>query len=220
MDIFGEILKFANMFLTAAEGKVIDITKRLEQKKQEEISRKETEAFLGHTGVSPENIIVPTSDELAKLRDRKFREAVQEKAGIWMHRFSDIRKDDQGFFILKQDNPAGNEMSPGHLLADYAINLTPYWKVTSTKDNRINLEPIGSNPFLTGIGAGGAKLNQYDFEVFTGKAEKERIERIQKLISDGKATIDDVKYLLDGTVPVNMGPNGAQGGWYNSKIGR
>jgi len=190
----------------ATEEKVIDISKQLEQKRIQRELGKAMPAEIEQEA---------PGDDLSKKRKQKFLSEVQEKSNVWMHRFSDVRKDDKGFFILKTDNPAGNNMKPGQLLADYAMNQTPYWKITRVDDQRISLEPIGSNPFLTGIGAGGAKLNKYDFDVFTGKAEQDRIQRIKRKLEGGTAEIDDVKYMLEGTVPTQMGPNGAQGGWYN-----
>lgn len=195
-----------NIKMASDDKKVVNITDKLEQKKiKEELSKAKP--------IDPD--IEPSKDELKTMREQVSSVKVQEQTGLWFHRFSDVRKDDKGFFILKQDNPAGNRMLAGQQLADFALNWTPYWLIKNIEGNRINLQPIGPNPFLTGVGAGGAKLTNLDVSVFTGDYEKKRIETVQKKINDGDASIDDVVYLLDGTVPVNMGPNGAQGGWYN-----
>jgi hypothetical protein len=201
----------SKIYAIAAE--VLDITQKLENKQRQTEQQETKKKFEEST---PENLIAPTKDELGAMREQKFLQEVQQQSGIWMHRFSDIRKDNSGFYILKQDNAAGAKMAPGHLLADYAVNMTPYWKIISVDGNRINLEPIGPNPFLTGVGAGGAKLTDFDVSVFTGEYEKDKVKETYNKIQNGSATIDDVVYLLDGTVPTNMGPNGAQGGWYNS----
>lgn len=192
---------------------VIDVS-NIFQKKLEESQQKDVAKQFGE--VLPQQFEETSPDDFTAARAKKQLSEIQQAAGTWMHRFSNVRKDDNGFFILKSDNPAGNKMSIGDLLSDHAMNMTPYWKITNIVGDRINLEPIGSNPFLTGVGAGGAKLDAYDIKVFTGAAEKERVERIQQSLEDGSATLDDVVYLLDGTVPVNMGPNGAQGGWYTA----
>ena len=205
------LTEFCNYFLRIATDeseKIVDISQQLSQKRIKREFEKAVPAPIPMEEVG-------SKDDLSKRREQKWLSEVQQKLNIWMHRFSDVRKDGAGFFILKTDNPAGNNMRPGELLADYAMNQSPYWKITKVDNQRISLEPIGSNPFLTGIGAGGAKLDKYDFDVFTGKAEQDRIEKIKQKLEDGTADIDAVKYVLDGTVPVNMGPNGAQGGWYN-----
>ena len=201
----------ASLFAEAAE--VIDLSQRLEQKKELSEQERLKQELQQAQPVSP---VLPTTDELSQMRDRKTQTELQQKSGVWMHRFSDVRKDEHGFYILKEDNPAGNRMVPGHLLADHAINQTPYWSVTEIVDNKIYLKPIGKNPFVSGVGAGGAKLTDFDVSVFTGENERKRLESIQKKLDDGTATIDNVTYLLDGTVATRMGPNGAEGGWYSS----
>jgi len=191
---------------------VIDLNERLKQKKDEsnqegvkKVLNENAPAHLEeHSG----------GDDLSRARERSFLQKVQETSGSWMHRFSDVRKDDNGFFIFKADNPAGNKIKPGDELSDQAMNRTPYWKVISIQGDKIRLAPIAPNPFATGKGAGGATLTEHDVSVFTGEHEKKRTQDTQVKLQDGTAAIDDVVYLLDGTVPVNMGPNGAQGGWY------
>lgn len=217
---FEDLAHYVDLFcVLAEEGKVSDLSKRLEEKKKQDEQKKMQEQLGKTQTTGPEPPPAPL-DELAKKRKEKatseFTSEVHQETGVWMHRFSDIRKDDQGFFILKQDDPSGPLMAPGQLLADYAVNLTPYWKITSIQGDRINLEPIGNNPFLTGVGAGGAKITDLDISVFTGAYEKKRLEYAAQKMAAGTATIDDVIYLLEGTVPTNIGPNGAQGGWYHA----
>jgi len=221
-DIFKLAVIFQNAVVKSSQKEPIQISANVIdvgnvfQKKLEETRQKDIAKQFGE--VLPASFEESTQDDLTKARERKQLSEIQQapRGGTWMHRFSNVRKDDNGFFILKSDNPAGNKMSVGDLLSDHAMNMTPYWKIKNITGDRIVLEPIGPNPFLTGVGAGGAKLDSYDIKVFTGEAEKERIEKIQQSLEDGTATLDDVVYLLDGTVPVNMGPNGAQGGWYTA----
>ena len=205
--------KIRQSSLLVMSQKILDLSKKLEQKKIQDEEKK----ILEQLEIAKPEIptILQNQNELQQKHEQRELSEIEKELGVWLHKFSDVRKDEIGFFILKKDNPAGKKMKPGQLLADLAINTTPYWKITSIEQNRINLEPIGNNPFLTGIGAGGAKLTNYDVSVFTGDAEKKRVEQIINKMQKGNATIDDVIYLLDGTVPTQMGPNGAQGGWYN-----
>lgn len=139
-----------------------------------------------------------------------------ETTSSWMHKFSDVRKDERGFYILREDNPDGWRMKSDDLIADVAMNTTPYWKVLANDQERVDLEPIGPNPLLTGVGAGGYVFRASDFKVLTGEYERERVGKIiERLESGDPLQIFDVKYLLLGTVPLNFGPNGPQGGWYN-----
>lgn len=199
--------------LLASDKKVLDLSQKLQEKKQKE----EQEKLKRDLEAIKPAIEEPgrTIDDLSKKREQKFLSEVEEKAGIWMHRFSDVRKDDSGFFILKSDNPAGYKIRIGDELSDYALNMTPYWRVESIKDQRISLIPINNNPFKTGTGAGGAKITKHDIDVYTGDYERKKIEQVNEAIEKGNIDIDSLKYLLLGTIPVQFGPNGAQGGWYN-----
>lgn len=192
---------------------VLDLTQKLQEKKEKEQASSSQETLMESVPLEAPEII--SIDPFSKKREEKFLSEVADVTGVWMHRFSNVRKDDRGFFILKSDNPAGKNMKRGHLLADYAINQNPYWEISSIEGERINLKPIGSNPFITGIGAGGAKITDEDIKVFTGEHEQERIKEIQQKVNNGTATIDDVQYILLGTCPLRFGPNGPEGGWYN-----
>lgn len=193
-------------------GRILDISKKIEERKQKGEQEKERLSALDKLNeATPPTEIEQGPAPLDVFTQKK----LQRAEGIWQHRFSNVRKDSSGFFILKEDNDAGNLMQPGDKLADVAMNLTPYWVITTISGNKINLNPIPPNPFATGVGAGGAKITDSDISVFTGDYERARVTKIRDLMNSGKATIDDIKYLLLGTVPVNMGPNGSQGGWYN-----
>jgi hypothetical protein len=198
--------------LANKDKKVLDLSERLKQKKekdeQQSLQKELQEAI-------PEVDTSAPVDELSARREQKFLSEVEEKAGIWMHRFSDVRKDDKGYFILKSDNPAGSKMRVGDQLADHAINMTPYWMISGIDGERISLTPIGSNPLKSGVGAGGAKITKHDIDVYTGEYERKRVQQINEAIDAGTLDIDTFKYILLGTVPVNFGPNGAQGGWYS-----
>lgn len=199
--------------LKRTAGDVVDVSDRFKQK-QEETEQEKILQQLQQS--SPSEFDQKQQNDMEKARESKFLSQIQEKSQSWMHRFSDVRKDEEGFFIFKNDNEAGNKMLPGQFLSDYAMNNTPYWQIVSVDGDKIRLKPIGSNPLLTGVGAGGAKLTNFDINVFTGNAEKQKVETISKKLESGEANIDDVIYLLEGTAPLQMGPNGSQGGWYNA----
>jgi len=161
----------------------------------------------------------PQEHEIPDGITRELATAYYEKTSAWMHRFSDVRSDDEGFFLLHEDNSDAWRMKPGDLIQDVALNAMPYWQVTENdrfQEKRVSLKPIGPNPFSTGIGAGGAKIYPKDVKILTGEYEKERIVAIETMIESGEyKDIGDVKYVLLGTVATNFGPNGPQGGWYH-----
>lgn len=117
-----------------------------------------------------------------------------------------------------------DDVEIGDLVEDMAMSAAPYWKVhdIDTDANIIYLEPYGKNPFVPNaegeiIGAGGKKFDQHDFDVMGGKYEQDRIDRILDIINKKQYhDISDIAYILLGTVPVHVGPNGSQGGWYSS----
>lgn len=155
----------------------------------------------------------------APLGDRVF-----ESQGVWMYPFSKIKKDTtEGWYIDWFDDPGGihdmNSASIGDKVADQTLNMTPYWEISfiNADQGRIYLNPIEPNPFITGVGAGGNPITEWDMDVHSGEYEKKRIDYILDQIREGTAvSIGDVVYLLKGTVPLQMGPNGAQGGWYST----
>lgn len=118
-----------------------------------------------------------------------------------------------------------DKINIGDKIADYVASNAPYWIVTNIDETkkRIFLEPIPPNPYTPNpegkvIGAGGHEFTQHDFDVASGSYEKERIDHLLDIINKKEYhDINDVKYILLGTVPVQMGPNGAQGGWYNCR---
>jgi hypothetical protein len=239
-------LKKAYLYFTACltllaskDKKVIDLTQKLQEKKDQQIKyqparlnpdeeqksdkKKDLNQRIHEKKIKqdlsqslPNITEIEPADQLSEKREQKFLQEVSEKAGSWMHSFSHVRRDEHGFYILITDNPAGSKMRPGDQLSDYAMNMTPYWKVISVDGERINLEPINSNPFKSGVGAGGAKITKHDIDVYTGEHERKVIERINKSIEEGNVDIDRIKYILLGTVPTRFGPNGAEGGWYNA----
>lgn len=169
-------------------------------------------------------MLTSAADELAmeeQMRPALPREMATkyyEKTNSWMHPFSGVRKDELGFFILHEDNPDGWRMKPGDLIQDVTLSEIPYWQVKKNnhQEKAVYLEPIGPNPFITGVGAGGAKITKKDIRVLTGEYEEERVQAIWDALDSGEIkNVSDVAYLLMGTVGVNFGPNGPQGGWYN-----
>jgi len=150
--------------------------------------------------------------------------AIYAKKGIWMIPFNSIKKDPQeGWYADWAEEPGSvqdlADVNVGDKVSDQSLNFTPYWQVNGVDEskNRIYLDPIEPNPFVTGVGAGGAKIGDFDMEVFSGEYERKRVDSILQDVKAGHVhSISDVAYLLLGTVPLQMGPNGAQGGWYNA----
>jgi hypothetical protein len=146
-----------------------------------------------------------------------------EHHGVWQYPFNQVQKGgDEGWFINWFDSQGGipdvDSVNIGDKVADSALNMTPYWEVNFVDAGKglIFLTPIEPNPFISGIGAGGKQLTDWDMEIHSGEYESKRIDQILLGIQEGTATDpNDVAYLLKGTVPLQMGPNGAQGGWYH-----
>lgn len=139
----------------------------------------------------------------------------------WQYPFNKVKKDNQGWYIDWYEFQGGipniEDIESGHKISDHAVNTTPYWEVNwvDSEGGKIYLTPIEPNPFVTGVGAGGKTITEHDMDVHTGEYEKERINQVLDAYNKG-LILDayDFTYLLKGTVPVQMGPNGAQGGWY------
>lgn len=113
-----------------------------------------------------------------------------------------------------------NDVQNGDSVADSQLNMTPYWKVTwvDPQAGRVYVDPVEPNPFISGVGAGGKQIDEHDYDVFSGEHEKKRTNQVLDDIRNGHVSdYRDVAYLLKGTVPTQMGPNGAQGGWYNAE---
>ena len=161
-------------------------------------------------------------DQIGEERP-SFGDRLHEQKGVWLYPFNQVKQDaGQGWYLDWFDEQGSmsdlSKVNPGDQVADKALNLTPYWEVSYVDENsgRIYVNPIEPNPFISGVGAGGKEIDDHDMQVFSGEYEKERIDGVLKDISNGRyANPKDVAYILLGTVPVNMGPNGAQGGWYN-----
>lgn len=111
----------------------------------------------------------------------------------------------------------------GEEISDYSASETPYWKVSATDPDKniVYLEPIGTNPYAPRsdgkiIGAGGHEFTKHDFDVLSGEYESKKIDSVLDRINKKQYyDIEDIAYVLLGTVPVQGGPNGSQGGWYN-----
>lgn len=149
-----------------------------------------------------------------------------KQKGIWMIPFADVDQDTvEGYYFDYGKHHTGGSISDlskvqvGDKVADHSLNMTPYWTVSHVDEQKqiIYLDPIDPNPLKTGVGAGGKKIDKHDIKVLSGEYEDERTESILKQWKTGRIhDIPDVAYLLMGTVPLQFGPNGAQGGWYTS----
>ena len=143
---------------------------------------------------------------------------------VWMLPFKEAKNDPkEGWYINWFDNPGSisdlNNVQIGDKVADYSLNMTPYWTVSHVdeKTGNIYLNPIEPNPYLNGIGAGGHKFGKHDYNVMSGDYEKSTIDGLLQKWQKG-LTLEpaDMNYLLLGAVPVHVGPNGSQGGWYTA----
>lgn len=134
--------------------------------------------------------------------------------------FPDVHKDPDGrFWIDVSADPVLASASGGSPIADpfdAARYPRPYWIVKIFVGTRLYVEPVANNPLLTGVGAGGKPIDKFDLDVLSGKTEHDLVAKKRARLQSGRATIDDVKYLLLGTVPFQFGPDGAQGGWYSA----
>lgn len=143
---------------------------------------------------------------------------------VWMLPFKDAKNDPkEGWYINWFDNPGSisnlENVKIGDSVADYSLNMTPYWTVShiDEKSGNIYLNPIEPNPYLNGIGAGGHQFGKHDYDVMSGDYEKSAIDRLLQKWQKGLALEpSDMNYLLLGAVPVHVGPNGSQGGWYTA----
>jgi hypothetical protein len=152
-----------------------------------------------------------------------FQSRVRKKRGHWMYPFAKVKQESgEGWYIDWLERSEGipiEEVEVGDPVADWSLNETVYWTVrdVDVDHGRIWLDPAGKNPFLTGVGAGGAKLGDWDWKALTGEAHKEAVDRNLRWIEAGCVTrYDDFTKLLKGIVATEFGPNGAQGGWYNA----
>lgn len=153
--------------------------------------------------------------------DPNIARAIFKAHGVWPYPFSMVSRDpEEGYFIDWRSNPVDlpiEDVSEGDKVADQSLNMTPYWMVEFVDEasGRIFLKPIEPNPFVTGVGAGGAVLTEADYEIFSGEAETKIVDRVLDRINEGLvATYSDIKYPLLGTVALRFGPNGGEGGWY------
>ena len=159
-------------------------------------------------------------------QDEEFQNKLNGQTGLWTYPFASVKKDNTGFYINWTEESGGisdiRKIQPGQKIADHTIGGVihgGYWEVTSVDVSKglIYLKPIGNNPHLTGIGAGGAVFTDSDFEILSGETERKCVDRVLDRINTGQlARYDDVRYILTGTVPYQFGPNGGQGGWYST----
>lgn len=117
-----------------------------------------------------------------------------------------------------------NQIKIGDKIQDFvSMSNAEYWEVIDIDidKNILYLKPIKNNPFKPNasgevIGAGGNKFSQHDFDVMSGEFEKERIDSLLDVINKKKYhDVSNISYILLGTVPVHVGPNGSQGGGYS-----
>lgn len=151
-----------------------------------------------------------------------FQRRVYRARGFWMYPFGKVKqRSGDGWFIDWLSEPEGipiDEVEAGHNVADWSLRETVYWVVRDVDVDRglIWLDPTDDNPFITGTGAGGKVLDDWDWKALTGEAHKEGVNRALRWVESGcKARYDVFTKLLKGVVPTQFGPNGAQGGWYN-----
>lgn len=160
----------------------------------------------------------PEAEEATSTRSNLF----QNSAGAYAIPFADVRQRDGAFGLPRPDDDALAALPNGTALGDDAAAarlgqpfLRPYWVVVRQSPGWTEVIPTGSNPLKTGVGAGGATIGAYDLAVLSGEVGRKKHAHAMEKLKAGTATIDDVIPLLFGHVPVQVGPNGAQGGWYN-----
>lgn len=154
----------------------------------------------------------------------------RQERGVWKYPFAKVQqhRDDDGFrrwtidLLAEPDTTLGDirieDIEPGDLVADDILRDTPYWEVDEVDHDllRVYVRPIPPNPWETGVGAGGAPITEHDLRVHTGEFERDQVDAVLDRIREGRVhDYRDVAYILLGTVPVQMGPNGSQGGWYS-----
>lgn len=126
----------------------------------------------------------------------------------------------EGYFIDASDEPSLLEsVQVGDMVADYAISGKPYWEVRFVDEDsgRVWLDPVGDNPYVTGVGAGGARLTDWDWRALSGEAAREDVDRaLQRVSSRCVTSYRQLVPLLKGWVAPFFGPNGREGGHYGS----
>jgi hypothetical protein len=159
----------------------------------------------------------PEAEDPEPVRSGLFRTV----HGEWAVPFADVRRRENGFGLPHPEDDALASLPLGTPLGDDTTGarvgraIRPYWIVVRQAPGWTEVIPTGANPLHSGIGAGGATIGAYDLAVLSGEVGRTARDRALQKLRDHTAQIDDVKVLLGGTVPVQMGPNGAQGGWYN-----
>ena len=113
-------------------------------------------------------------------RNERLASAIKKRTGVWQYPFQKVKKTEKDgwhidWFDYQGGMPDIEKVSIGDKIADDKLNMTAYWQINfvDTKSGKIFLTPIEPNPFLTGVGAGGAKIDDSDMRVFSGEHEKE-----------------------------------------------
>lgn len=155
--------------------------------------------------------------------DPDFQKKVRKARGFWMYPFSKIKQESgEGWFIDWLSSHEGipiEEVEIDDPIADWSLNETIYWTVRDidVDGGRIWLDATDQNPFITGVGAGGAQLGDWDWKALTGEAHQLGVDRALRWSKSGCLVFyDTFTKLLKGVVATEFGPNGAQGGWYNA----
>lgn len=166
---------------------------------------------------------------LFKLEEASIGSTFEDNDPIFKIKFADVKFDPiEKYYVDLQKSLHNiqdiNQVDIGDEIEDYVMSSAKYWKVTGIdkEKQKLYLDPTGKNPFKPNkqgqiVGAGGKIFNQHDFDVQSGKFEQERIDQVLDIINKRSYhDINDISYILLGTIPVQVGPNGSQGGWYNS----
>lgn len=150
------------------------------------------------------------------------RSRVEEVGGGWVVPFADVKRKGGAYALFRDTSDALAMVSIGTLIGDRTAGTRvassawiPYWRVVGQHEDWTEVVPIGKNPLSTGVGAGGASIGAFDLQVATGEYGRAKVARAIEKLRTHTAQIEDVTCLLAGHVPMQMGPNGAQGGWYN-----
>lgn len=163
------------------------------------------------------------------LESEHMGDFVHKKQGIWMIPFQNIKHDAKDGWYVHWDYGDVSDlakMQPGDKVGDRNLHTAitgtdkhAMWTINYIDEDKgkIFLTPTDNNPWLSGVGAGGAKFGKHDLEVHTGEYETRRINDILSALKSGSVRdVRDMAYVLLGTVQTHVGPNGSQGGWYSS----
>ncbi len=203
--------------LKISDNEIIDASDRFGRMKEENLSRD----YSGTSNVSNPLFNNPQGREPEWPKTQmQLRRIEKETEAGWRIGFENVVKAEDGrYYIPHSVEPISAMMKKGDPVSDDSLNRTIYWIVESVDDgNGVTwVKPTAENPFLTGVGAGGARFTQHDSDVLSGKYENERIQDIKDQMQSGKIDLSELQYILLGNIPLHFGPNGSQGGWYSSR---